>query len=350
MRRLHIVGAGPGGLGAAVGAAEMGVMPIVYEAHEKAAVKPCSRGIPVTGDLPFALPKESLLRRIRGAIMYVNGEYLFTLKEVFTGFIVDKAVMIDSVVTGVGGEIHYRSKYDPRSSKIRSNGGVSEVREGVFAGGHPYYDGEKIVAMQYLVKVRERDESDMLEIYFDTELMGYLFVFPSWPGIVEVGIGGYGSFRELKARLDEFMKRDERFRERPIEKFEGAKISLGGLRLGYINKLIKVGEAAGFVMPLTGEGIRPSILSGYAAAKALIEGKDPIEAQRRLSIAKAIGIQRRILEWVMKFTPAERAEILRALPPEVHAEISLGTMNKARIARSIAKRPGRIARLALLIY
>lgn len=349
MDELYIVGAGPAGLGAAVAAAEMGVKPVVFEAHERPAVKPCSRGIPVVGDLPFTIPREAVLRRIRGAIMHVNGEYLFTLKDVFTGFIVDKAVMIDSLISSVGGEVVYGARYDPSTSSVKLPEGAYHLKSGIFAGGHPYYEGEKILAIQYLVKVREADDSDVLEIYFDTDIMGYFFVFPSWPGILEVGVGGHLGFEGLKARLDRFLKGDDRFRGRPIVRLEGARIALGGLRLGHVNRLVKVGEAAGFVMPLTGEGIRPSILSGYAAAKALIEGRDPEAAQGGLSIARAISIQRRILNYVMRLSSPERARLLRELPPEVHAEISLGTMNKARILRSLRGRPGALLTLARAI-
>ncbi len=324
--------------------AKAGYKVVVHEAMGKPGLKPCGRGIPVIGDLPVSVPKESIVRRIREAVMYVNGDYLFTLRDVFTGFIVDKTVFLEAVLIDAGVEVRYNSKFDVKTGRVGGPGGF-RPKLGVFAGGHPYYEGEKIMALQYIIETNEYDDSERLEIYFDTELLGYYYIFPSKPGTVEVGVGGFAPPSKLKILLDKFVRERENLRDRKVLKVEGARIAIGGLRLGTLAGLPKAGEAAGFVMPLTGEGIRPSMISGYAAGAAIAEGQDPLKAQRKTRIAEAIELQSRVLDAVKKLTPEERAEVLRSLPPEVHAELSLGRMSYAGLIRELARRPGSLFKL-----
>ncbi len=339
MKEAVIVGAGPAGAGAVAGFNGHVDRVIVYEANERLAVKPCGRGIPVIGDLPVKVPRESVYHRIRRAVMYVNGRYLFTLEGVFEGYIVDKERFLEAVILDYGGELVKGAKVKP-DGRVRVGGVDKEVSSpGVFAGGHVYYDGEKILAVQYRIETNEFDDSDTLEIYFDTSLIGYYYIFPAAPGSVDVGVGGFADYNRLRSLLDVFIKADERLRDKPKLKLEGARIAVGGVRHGYYAGLPKTGEAAGFVLPLTGEGIRPSMLSGFYAARAIIDGSDPRESMNGLEIARAVNVQRRILEAVKRMTSLEREELMRGLPPEAHALISLGRLDVQRLARILAFRP-----------
>jgi len=348
--KFVVIGAGPAGAGAAIAASRLGEDVIVYEANSAPGLKPCGRGIPVVGELPVRVPKDSIYHEIRGAVMFVNGEFLFEMRDSLSGYIVDKTLFLESLIIESGAELVKNAKYLPLKKTVRVNGSTISVNDsGVFAGGHPYYDGEKILAVQYRIRTRDFDDSDTLEIYFDTSILGYFYVFPAAPGYVDVGVGGFRGFSELKRLLDNFISRDDRFKDRERVRLEGARIAVGGVKYGYIGGLVKAGEAAGFVLPLTGEGIRPSLLSGYEAAKAIVEGKDPIKAMDSMNITRAIRIQRRILEHVKKLNPAERADLLKSLPLQVHVEISLGTLNTSRIIASLASRPRLAARLLKFI-
>ncbi|MEB3780353.1 MAG: NAD(P)/FAD-dependent oxidoreductase [Desulfurococcales archaeon] len=350
MNKFIVIGAGPAGAGAAIAASKLGEDVVVYEANNAPGVKPCGRGIPVIGELPIRVPRDSVYHEIHGAIMYVNGEFLFEMKGVLSGYIVDKTLFLESLIIESGAELVKNAKYIPSEGVVKANGTVINIPgSGIFAGGHPYYEGEKILAVQYRIKTSEFDDSDMLEIYFDTEILGYFYVFPAVPGYVDVGVGGFKGFRDLKRLLDTFISKDDRFKDRDRVKLEGARIAVGGIKYGYIRGLVKVGEAAGFVLPLTGEGIRPSLLSGYEAARAIIEGRDPIKAMDSMGISRAIRIQRRILEYVKNLDPDSRAELLKSLPMEVHAEVSLGTLNVGRILSSLASKPRVAAKLLKFI-
>ncbi len=347
---FHIIGGGPAGAGAAVAAAKAGFKPVIYEVHDRLAVKPCGRGIPVVGDLWFArIPGDAVLNRIKSAVMFINGEFLFELRGVFEGYIVDKARLLEAVITSSGGEIMFRSRFLKDKGSIKTPRGEVKPVRGVFAGGHPYYEGLTIGAVQWILRNNRLSESETLEIYFDTELMGYYYVFPHGQGEIEVGVGGFEDLARLRARLERFIKSREDLASAERVKLEGARIALGGLRLGWMSGLVKAGESAGFVLPLTGEGIRPSMISGFIAARALAEGRDPVRELERSSIARAIRVQKAILDFVLRLSPRERAEVLKSLTPRAHAEIALGRLNYKVLLMELAKSPGAAAKLLKVI-
>lgn len=341
---LYVVGGGPGGLGAAYAGSRLGYRVVVFEAHDSLAVKPCGRGIPVIGDFPFSIPREVVLNRISYVDLYVDGVRAFKAGGWVEGVIVDKSAFLEHLFASAGAEVLYRSKYNIRGSYARVGGSTVEVKSGVFAGGFPYYEGERIPVVQYVVEKVKDVDLEAIEIRFDTSLLGYYYVFPQGDS-VEVGVGGFSNHNTLWGLLDKFLESDDRFRGFRIARREAAVVSVGGLRLGYINGLVKVGEASGYVLPLTGEGIRPSFISGYIAAKALIEGRDPIKALKSSWISRAVRIQRRLLEWAKSMPTGDRRKLLLSLSPEEHAEIALGTLRISKLARSMLLKP----RIALSI-
>jgi len=335
---LYVVGGGPGGLGAAYAAGKLGYKVVVFEAHEALAVKPCGRGIPVLGDFPFSVPKEVVLNRISYVDLYVDGVRAFKVKGWIDGVIVDKSALLEHLFASVGAEVLYKSKYNVRGGYARVGGSTVEVKSGVFSGGFPYYDGEKVPVVQYVVERVKDVDFQAIEIRFDTSLLGYYYIFPQGDG-VEVGVGGFSDHRTLWGLLDRFLELDGRFKGSRIARREAAVVSVGGLRLGYVNGLVKVGEASGYVLPLTGEGIRPSIVSGYIATKALLEGRDPIKALKSSWITRAVRIQRTLLEWAKSMPVEKRRKLLLSLSPEEHAEIALGTLRISKLAKNIILKP-----------
>jgi len=344
-----IIGAGPAGAAAAATLAKLGYKVAVYEVLGRPGLKPCGRGIPSLGDLPHPLPRESIVREIRGASLYVDGTHAVTLEGDFTGVIVDKSIMLESLIVGSGADLYVNAYYKSESGEVRLGGRYERVDRGLFAGGHGYYPGEKIMAVQYRLKSPVFEDMDRLEIWFDTNLVGYYYIFPSRGDEADVGVGGYADVHTLWGLLDKFIEsREDLARARKLKR-EGASIAVGGLRLGSVNSLPKIGEAAGFVLPLTGEGIRPSMISGDAAAWALDDGHDPLKAQAETSIAKAVEVQRRILERVKTMERGERARLLLDIPAKVHAMIALGRIDKRAIILALARRPRLLARLLRLL-
>lgn len=58
-----------------------------------------------------------------------------------------------------------------------------------------------------------------------------------------------------------------------IERMKAASLRLGGqgLKTSYDNHLLIIGDAAGHIDPMTGEGIHTAMMDGKAAAETLLE-------------------------------------------------------------------------------
>ncbi|GAB6147895.1 NAD(P)-binding protein [Stetteria hydrogenophila] len=347
-----VVGAGPAGAAAAARLARLGYSVTVYEAHERLAVKPCGMGIPAVEDLPVAVPKDSVLAEVRGVKLYVDGEPAVEIHGRVNGYIVDKSRMLESIIVESGAELVTRSFYDVRRRSVKTRGSRVDLDRWsgriLLAGGWAYYPGEKIAAVQVHGRVKDL-EPDVLEIMFDTELIGYYWIFPLGDKRrAEIGVGGYADPRKLIDMLNAFIKRSGRV-EGVYGPPQGALIAVGGVNARREGPVYLVGEAAGFVLPLTGEGIRPAMISGWAAAEALASGRDPVKAQLSTRIARAIRVQRRILEYVKRLPATRRRELLLSIPEDVHIEVSLGSLRTAKIARALASRPRLASRLLRII-
>ncbi len=102
---------------------------------------------------------------------------------------------------------------------------------------------------------------------------GYIWSFPR-RDLFAVGIGsmdGKASVQILKEKLNRFVHRTEEFRGGRAERVRGGLIPwFTGPRERYAREgVYLVGDAAGVVDPLTGEGIYQAILSAQLAAQAL---------------------------------------------------------------------------------
>ncbi|MEM4428608.1 MAG: NAD(P)/FAD-dependent oxidoreductase [Acidilobaceae archaeon] len=337
--RFYIIGGGPGGVGAAYAISKAGFKPVIIEVHDRLAVKPCGRGVPVTSDIPFVIPKSIVLNKISYVKLYVDRLKLFKAGGWLNGFIIDKREFLEHILSETRADIYYRARYNHKSGVARLGGETIDVRRGIFSGGFPYYEGERIPVVQYILGGSLGDvEMDTIEIYFDTEILGYYYVFPHGDN-VEVGVGGFRDHNTLWKLLDKFISEDSRLKNSIVVEREAAVVSIGGLKLGYINGLVKVGEAAGYVLPLTGEGIRPSIISGYIAGEALAKGLDPIRELRRLRLSEAISIQRRLLEWAKRLSVEERRRLISTLTPQAHAEIALGYFRLHKLVQNLIFKP-----------
>lgn len=131
-----------------------------------------------------------------------------------------------------------------------------------------------------------------INIHYGKVPLGYGWVFPKEKTAL-VGIGGISAaLKNPRAVWSDFLCNlgiagDSRLQ------VKGAFLPIGGLprRVGR-NRVLLAGDAAGFVEPFTGEGIKYAVRSGKLAAKAVIEGcrtnRPAIGYYRRLC-AKAIN-------------------------------------------------------------
>lgn len=116
--------------------------------------------------------------------------------------------------------------------------------------------------------------SGTLYVNFDCIKNGYAWSFPKSDSL-SLGIGGNLKGQKSKTKLPEILRSyvgkftsdslDKNFLHgHPIEAYSGRKRLVN-------NRVMLIGEIAGCVDPLTAEGIRPAIKSGYLAANVVAE-------------------------------------------------------------------------------
>ena len=127
------------------------------------------------------------------------------------------------------------------------------------------------------------DLNHTIELYFSDEVLpGYFWVFPTSENTANVGCGTFMNIVEekkidLKALMHDFVNNhpiaSKKFKNATLEgKLEGGKIPLafGDFTWPRIKgNLIPIGDAGGFVNPITAEGISYAIATGIFAGEAL---------------------------------------------------------------------------------
>ena len=130
----------------------------------------------------------------------------------------------------------------------------------------------------YFADVQGLDEH--LEIYLERELLpGYAWVFPTGKGMANVGVGirldgvttAFGGCR-LRTAFDRFVRSDRLAGARLLGRPQGFPLRTDFPSFpAFAAGVLVVGEAAGLVNPLTGEGIALALESGQLAAKVACE-------------------------------------------------------------------------------
>ena len=112
--------------------------------------------------------------------------------------------------------------------------------------------------------------NDDICVYFDNRKSGYGWCFPK-KGYYSVGIGGnIESFRNIKRTFVKFS--DEIGKPVNEKEIKGALIPFGKyVKKPYNSDTILVGDAAGLVDPITGEGLFFAFLSARMASEAIVE-------------------------------------------------------------------------------
>jgi menaquinone-9 beta-reductase len=122
-------------------------------------------------------------------------------------------------------------------------------------------------------------DAGLQEIHWDKRLApGYGWLFPMRDGVANVGVGvvQHGAKKQrlnLKRMLEEFVATNPSMRHRlgnarRISPIKGFPLKTNAHRvIPYADSILLVGEVAGLVNPLTGEGIGPAMISGEIAAE-----------------------------------------------------------------------------------
>jgi len=273
VNKCIVIGAGPAGLTFAYHAVRRGLNVTVYEGRKFFAAKPCGEALAgdSLGVLPFKIGKSYkwILSPMRFVKLYYNGTYYRTIKSPFgeNGCIINKKLFLQEladVVEKEGARIEmgkfFKPSLDDADLIVDASGYLTVSRN--------YLDLRNLYNKEYrsIPVLRDYAESNGIlnEGYLLIDLLdrGYFWIFPYGKDTYNIGIGGLYSGEELR-RIYE--KKINQFNLKLIRNTrQGASVSIGGIISNQrIGKYYIIGEAAGFVMPTTGEGIRFSILSAY---------------------------------------------------------------------------------------
>jgi geranylgeranyl reductase family protein len=287
-----VVGAGIGGAAAAYYLGEAGYRVLVLEKERLPRYKPCGGGVPgsVFGYFPFSLDEaiEGRVGKVRYSyrgqeevtIPLPSKPIAMVMRGKFDALVLEQAECEvreatpvagvvegeDSVIVSTKGGQEFRGRYlvgadGANSITARKLG----LRRGKFMGA----------ALEAEVPLAPRamaDWAQMALFEFGALKSGYLWVFPKREHL-SVGIG---AFRKNKAKLRDVLGQE-------MAKFG---VSLDGItlhghplpiytrseRLNTARSLL-IGDAAGLMDPLSGEGIRYAIKSAHLAAEAIIQGE-----------------------------------------------------------------------------
>lgn len=319
MRAITIVGGGPAGAMAAELLAAAGREVTLYD-EKLAWEKPCGGGLTdkALRRYPFLAEAGAQRRRIADCELIgrdgrrvalrldrplaiwprreLNGLLLERARRAGAALIRDRVVAVERQPEAAGWRLRTAAGAMQRADFVLLAAGARNPFRAAFAPG--FGSADFMTALGYYVP----GSSERLQIKFAAGLSGYMWVFPRNDHL-SAGICGAAAEQTtatLRRRLEDFLDaegiawRGSRFYAHllPAPRLQ----TLRMLRFGGSDWAL-AGDAAGFVDPLTGEGLYYALRSGELLAEALLAGHpERYEASLRADFVPD-------LEWAARIAP-----------------------------------------------
>ncbi|VAW06217.1 hypothetical protein MNBD_ALPHA01-1140 [hydrothermal vent metagenome] len=290
-----IVGAGPAGSSAAYDLASAGANVLIIDKENFPRDKPCGGGLTTKTinalrfDVSEVIYQEcnriSLTNNFRHPVKDTASQTIayMTKRRDFDQFCLDKAlkagarfsVMSITHITGQNGQAVTLMAQDGRkittSFVVAADGAKSTVRRIALSKKDRL---RYAFALEGRVAIPEKYDRQRLDFDFFMVPHGYGWVFPKGDHL-NIGIGNFRDKSEKgkkisKKILTEYCRK--KFGHAEIEDVIGHPLGGGGWSAKVSSdRILFVGDAAGTVDSLLGEGIYNAIISGQAAARAILE-------------------------------------------------------------------------------
>lgn len=299
-----VVGAGPAGSMAAKNLAERGVEVILIERNKEIGYPVrCAEGINkfLFRDTGIKKKKSFIRQKIDKTKIYFYDELYELNSNHWRGYTIDRRifdkylakqaelagakVMTNTKAIGMNNkgktkivDIISEGKPEKIEAKVVVGAGGFDCKVGQWAGiTKPWKLNEFSKCLEFELGNLDIVEHNAFHIAFGEEFpMGYGWIFPKSRDIANVGVG-VDPRTDAKSALNFLMKEYPRIteiigNEYSILETRGGGIPMTGPRSldeTVSDGIILVGDAAGIVDPITGEGISPSMLSGIAAGETI---------------------------------------------------------------------------------
>jgi geranylgeranyl reductase family protein len=297
-----VIGAGPAGCSAAYQLSQNGLSVLLIDKSEFPRIKPCAGGITIKSiqALPYAITP--VIKRICRNIVIGNGQTkktLFSSKSPLCAMTIrsefDAFCLQKTIERGAAFEVHSKIvsiETTGHHIEIKTSRSVIFAKYLLGADGvnstvrkltNVFSDLKKATAVEGKVYLSESQMPD-LEIDFGYVKNGYGWIFPKHDH-VNIGLYSYSPNEKLgRSRLEEYAK--AKFPEYNLKEIEGFQMGINTQK--YIPKspnIFLIGDAAGLVDSLLGEGIFNALKSGQLVAEAIINAtKDGSSALQNYSL------------------------------------------------------------------
>lgn len=305
-----VIGGGPAGALAAYTAASGGATTVLLEKQSLPRPKLCGGVLTLAAlcALPFPVPVQLAGRCFGRARISYGPDYQeigdgapFAVgvdRAVFDHYLVQQATAAGAtILTNTAAQ---NVAYQNGQTQVRSDGLTWRAKVAIAADGICSRTGQKINGLRPLQRsavclqgeipwpvLRDKDLlPDGLNIFYGLTPCGYGWVIPSG-GTARIGLGGL-VHPSWQPRLvyETFLRR----LGSPPAAVQGARLPAGRVHRLVADGVILAGDAAGWVDPFTGEGLRYAIMSGQLAgetALTIVKSGQPATAARLMSYEAA---------------------------------------------------------------